>query len=165
MGVANAFVVMVVFFCIYAILAVELFRDFGIDGTYSTYDHTTGETATLGAKSERGFMLGIEYYGTFMRALYTLFQVMTGESWSEAVARPLLFGWSNDNAVVVGFFFVSFMMLTQFVLINVVVAVLLEKFVAGDDGNTDDYDDAQVDARLANLDHKEASSDMNSKLD
>ena len=28
-GVFNAFVVMFIFFCIYAILAVELFRDFG----------------------------------------------------------------------------------------------------------------------------------------
>jgi len=162
-GVANAFVVMVVFFCIYAILAVELFRDFGIDGTYTTYDVTTGSTSTLEAKSGRGFKLGIEYYGTFMRALYTLFQVMTGESWSEAVARPLLFGWSKNNAIVVGTFFVSFIMLTQLVLINVVVAVLLEKFVAGDDGESDE--NAKLDARLANLDNKASSNDMNTKLD
>ena len=35
-GVSNAFVIMIIFFCIYAILAVELFRDFGIDGYYNT---------------------------------------------------------------------------------------------------------------------------------
>ena len=30
---------------------------------------------------------------TFLfRSLYTLFQVLTGESWSEAVARPTMFG-------------------------------------------------------------------------
>merc|ERR1712032_636261 len=110
---------------------------------------------TLEATSGRGFVLGIEYYGTFMRALYTLFQVMTGESWSEAVARPLLFGWSTSNGAVVGIFFVSFMMLTQFVLINVVVG-----------GQGDDLDEnAQVDARLATLDHREASNDINAKLD
>ena len=36
---------------------------------------------------------GQEYWGNFMKSLYTLFQVLTGESWSEAVARPILFGW------------------------------------------------------------------------
>merc|ERR1712037_520930 len=124
----------------------------------------TENSATLDATSGRGFEHGIEYYGTFMRALYTLFQVMTGESWSEAIARPLLFGWSTNNAVVVGVFFVSFIMLTQLVLINVVVAVLLEKFVVG--GQADEMDEnAQVDARLATLDPREASNDINAKLD
>jgi len=42
-GVINAFVVMLVFFCIYAILAVELFRDFGEGGYYEVHDSTTGE--------------------------------------------------------------------------------------------------------------------------
>jgi hypothetical protein len=37
-GVANAFVILFIFFCIYAILAVELFREFGINGTYMTDD-------------------------------------------------------------------------------------------------------------------------------
>ena len=32
----------------------------------------------------RGYHYGQEYYGTFGRSLYTLFQVLTGESWSEA---------------------------------------------------------------------------------
>ena len=53
---------------------------------------------------------------------------MTGESWSEAIARPLVFGLM-DNAVVVGLFYVSFIILTQLVLTNVVVAVLLDNFV------------------------------------
>ncbi len=39
---------------------------------------------------------------------------MTGESWSEAVARPLLFGASESgDAVVPTLFFVSFIILTQ----------------------------------------------------
>jgi len=113
--------------------------------------------------SARGYDLGIEYYGTFMRALYTLFQVMTGESWSEAVARPLLFGLYRD-AFVVGIFFVSFIILTQIVLINVVVAVLLEKFVASDP--EDDIDeDVAVDARLSQMDDQEVSRQMNAKID
>jgi len=135
-GVANAFLVMFIFFCIYAILAVELFRDFGAPGYYTTWDEF-GRNISVDAETARGLNVGLEYYGTFMRALFTLFQVMTGESWSEAVARPLLFGFDTSmttSAVVVGFFFTSFIILMQMVLINVVVAVLLDKFVEKDDG-------------------------------
>lgn len=78
----------------------------------------------------RGYTNGYEYYGTFSRALFTLFQVMTGESWSEAIARPLIFGW-NSSSFVAAAFFVSFIILTQIVLMNVVVAVLLDKFASG----------------------------------
>ena len=61
----------------------------------------------------------------FFKALYTLFQVLTGESWSEAIARPLL-EWSPWATAV---YFVSFILINGVVLINVVVAVLLEKMV------------------------------------
>ena len=72
-------------------------------------------------------------------------QVLTGESWSEAIARPLVYGTDSvnapsSNAVIAAVFFVIFLLLNSIVLINVVVAVLLEKMV--DDTNT---------ARLARL--------------
>merc|ERR1712137_342596 len=159
-GVINAFVVMLVFYCIYAILAVELFRDFGEGGVYYTYDVRTGSNATNTAYSARGYVLGIEYYGDFMRALYTLFQVMTGESWSEAFVRPLVFGWNKSNATTAGVFFVSFIILTQIVLINVVVAVLLENFVTSDPD-----EDAEVDARIASCALQDTARDISSKLD
>lgn len=162
-GVINAFVVMLVFFCIYAILAVELFRDFGKGGHYETHNSVDGSVVNVDSVSGRGYILGIEYYGTFMRALYTLFQVMTGESWSEAVARPLIFGLYKNDAIVVGIFFVSFIILTQIVLINVVVAVLLEKFVSSEPDASEE--DAAVDARLQALDSKEDQQSMNQKLD
>ena len=90
----------------------------------------------ISAMTSRGYTIGDEYYGTFGRALFTLFQVLTGESWSEAIVRPLLFGFAPDSSLsptfVVGFF-VSFLLLMQIVLINVVVAVLLDKFVTDED--------------------------------
>eukprot|EP00966_Prymnesium_polylepis_P270211 6241892-Prymnesium_polylepis.2 len=43
-------------------------------------------------------------------------QVMTGESWSEAVARPVLFGSSSAFA---GFYYGSFIIVMQIVLVNV----------------------------------------------
>ena len=83
----------------------------------------------MAAQTSRGVDFGWEYYGTFARSLYTLFQVMTGDSWSEAVARPLLFGYAT-NGVTVALFYVSFVIVTNIVLVNIVVAALLEKFVA-----------------------------------
>ena len=64
-------------------------------------------------------------------------QVLTGESWSEAIVRPLIFGFTRTNAVVVGVFFTSYILLTQVVLQNVVVAVLLDKFVEDPEGDKD----------------------------
>ena len=148
-GVANAFLIMVIFMCIFAILGVEFFSQFGPDGTMTTYqdhgqrgidwtnltglpiengdcDEINGTVAGGGCVvvplvTARGYTYGEEYYGTFFRALYTLFQVMTGESWSEAVARPTLFGYVNPQigAVLTGLFYVSFIIITQIIMINV----------------------------------------------
>jgi hypothetical protein len=152
-GVANAFLIMVIIMCIYAILAVEFFSGFGSDSTYTTFqDHArrgvdatwatdengvVWENATVSALTARGFTYGEEYYGTFARALYTLFQVLTGESWSEAVARPTMFG---QSAVLSGIFYVTFIIIMQIVMLNVVVAVLLEKMVDDTPDNDDDDD-------------------------
>ena len=148
---------MVIFMCIYAILAVEYFAGLGQDfghwpeGTYVTYSTNYAGLVTnhsIDAETGRGFIYGWEYYGSFSRAIFTLFQVMTGESWSEAIARPILFG-SGGSAVFTGFYFVSFILLTQIVLTNVVVAVLLDKFVEPSDDAPDPAKDEprpQIDA-------------------
>lgn len=136
---------------IYAILAVEYFSEFG-QGTptadFACVEHehcylTTKQVGIPGqpnastailevtALTTRELPYGYEYYGSFFRALYTMFQVLTGESWSEAVARPLIFGRDGDSSPswFSAIFFVSFILLTQIVLVNVVVAVLLDQFV------------------------------------
>merc|ERR1711939_955432 len=82
-------------------------------------------------KTARGYCAGNEYFGTFTKSLYSFFQVLTGESWSEAVARPAIWFYYDDpiRAVGSGFFFVTYVLITAFVLQNVVVAVLLDKMV------------------------------------
>ena len=167
-GVSNAFVIMVIFMMIYAIIAVEYFAQLGQgcegreeaggpDGkcfglapynTFITFNDD-GTNQTLSAQTDRGFAFGWEYYGTFTRALFTLFQVMTGEAWAEAVARPLMFGLYKENAILVSVFFVSFILLMQIVLTNVVVAVLLDKFVEDPvAGEGDEDEPPQLDASL-----------------
>jgi hypothetical protein len=128
---------MLIFMCIYAIIAVDSFQNFGEEGSYKTTS-VVGELDENGepryrqhienvtSVTLRGLNYGEEYYGSFSRSLFTLFQVLTGESWSEAVARPLVFGMvAKLDGLLVGLFFMSFIVLHQIVLVNVVVAVLV----------------------------------------
>jgi len=140
-GVMNAFIIMTLVVCIYAVLAVDLFR--------LAYQNTDDTVA--GSRSSRGEVYGEEYYGTFFRALYSLFQLLTGESWSEAGVRPLLWepGQSPATKVICSIFFLSFMLINSIVLLNVVVAVLLDGMnSAGDEvsaeNTTDPGDSAAV---------------------
>lgn len=112
-GVMNAFGILLLIMSIYAVLAVEFF---------STAEGSGFETG-------RGLDHGTEYFGNFPKALYTMFQVLTGESWSEAVVRPLLQDPHHLKILGGAFFFVSFIIVAQVILINVVIAVLLEKMV------------------------------------
>ena len=61
-------------------------------------------------------------------------QVLTGESWSEAVARPVIF---TDGVFpyVAAIFYVSYIIICGMVLVNVAVAVLLEKMVDPEEGH------------------------------
>merc|ERR1719217_462961 len=92
----------------------------------------------VSSMTSRGYHYGQEYFGTL---LYTLFQVLTGESWSEAVVRPLLFGHDASLSWAVGLFFTLYILVTQVVLQNVVVAVLLDKFVTDSDPEHEEAQD------------------------
>jgi len=116
-GVMNAFVIMLIVVCIYAVLAVDLFHNY----------YTMVDPSTPGRTTARGEIYGEEYYGNFTRALYTLFQILTGESWSEMCVRPVFAATGSllDN-IVAAVFFISFVLVCSVVLLNVVVAVLLD---------------------------------------
>ena len=148
-GVFHAFLIQIIVMCIYAIIGVDLFHMKGADGEYTTYnenvlrgvcteeevdDGLCSLNISVSSVTARGFTYGEEYFGTFFRALYTLFQVLTGESWAEAIARPAVMG--TTQAIGPALFYVSFILICQIVLINVVVAVLLDKMVE-DDGTPD----------------------------
>lgn len=152
-GVINAFLIMLIVMCIYAILAVDFFSAMG-NGGEMDFEWCQNDQCPAYYTS-RGNDFGHEYFGTFFKALYTMFQILTGDSWSEAIGRPLIDNW---GPAATGFYFVSFYLLHAVVLINVVVAVLLEKMVedddiGDDDGEDDDDDDGSV--ILGNLKNSE----------
>lgn len=68
-----------------------------------------------------------------------MFQVLTGESWSEAIARTVIM---SEMPVMGSLFWVSFIIVTQIVLVNVVVAVLLDKMAQVPEGGAEEDKDA-----------------------
>lgn len=65
------------------------------------------------------------FFGKLSRAMFTMFQVCTGDEWGP-IARDLF----TDNGIVDPvpvIFFVSYVIVASFVLINVVIAVLLDE--------------------------------------
>eukprot|EP00440_Ansanella_granifera_P035168 gb/GFBE01038143.1/.p1 GENE.gb/GFBE01038143.1/~~gb/GFBE01038143.1/.p1 ORF type:complete len:396 (+),score=98.86 gb/GFBE01038143.1/:1-1188(+) len=161
-GVMNAFFILLLVMSIYAILAVEFFMDYGQGGSFV---NELGETISL--TTARGHDYGHEYFGNFGKSLYTMFQVLTGESWSEAVARPLLFSNDPVQAFGVSIFFSSFVLVNGVVLINVVVAVLLEKMVddpppAADAGDEDRQEEEEEEKEEAVADTSTLRKSANS---
>jgi len=61
-----------------------------------------------------------EWFGTIGESLYTLFQIMTLESWSMGIVRPVLeiypYAWA---------FFVPFIMVTTFAVVNLIVGLVV----------------------------------------
>lgn len=168
-GVMNAFIVLLLVMCIYAILAVEFFGEFGVaerevDGIVSAFYETGAISGSDGggvilSDTPRLYPYGDEYWGNFGRSIYSLFQVLTGESWSEVIARPLLFG-KESHALGVAFYFVSFILICSIVLINVVIAVLLEKMV--DDDPEDEQN--EINKRFQELSDQEQAVAENNEI-
>ncbi|CAK9095659.1 unnamed protein product [Durusdinium trenchii] len=124
-GVANAFVVLLLVMAIYSILGQEFFMLYASNGTFVNDLNQEVELLTA-----RGLDYGYDYWGNFGLALYTMFQVFTVESWSEGIARPLFNTNDLSQQFGVALFFVSYLLCVGVALMNVVVAVLLEKMVS-----------------------------------
>ncbi len=61
-----------------------------------------------------------EWFGTIPRSMYTLFQVMTLESWSMGIVRPTmdLYPWA-------WLFFLPFIVITSFAVLNLFIAIIV----------------------------------------
>ncbi|MBE0453678.1 MAG: ion transporter [Roseovarius sp.] len=90
-----------------------------------------------------------DWFGDLGRSAYSLFQIMTLESWSMGIVRPVMevfpFAWA---------FFVPFIMVTTFAVVNLLVGLIVNSMQdahhAEDTAKTDSYRD-EVLARLAHL--------------
>jgi len=61
-----------------------------------------------------------EWFGNLGRSLYTLFQVMTLESWSMGIARPVM-----EQAPWAWAFFITFILFATFTMLNLFIAIIV----------------------------------------
>ncbi len=77
-----------------------------------------------------------EWFGTIGLSLYSLFQIMTLESWSMGIVRPVMevypFAWV---------FFVPFILLTTFAALNLLIGVIVNSMQTLHEQTTDTIDD------------------------
>jgi len=66
-----------------------------------------------------------QWFGTLGESFYTLFQVMTLESWSMGIVRPVMEMYPNAWA-----FFIPFVFIATFVMINLIVAIVVDAMAA-----------------------------------
>jgi voltage-gated sodium channel len=62
-----------------------------------------------------------EWFGTLGASFYTLFQVMTLESWSMGIVRPVM-----ETHPLAWTFFIPFIFIATFVMINLIVAIVVD---------------------------------------
>lgn len=66
-------------------------------------------------------------FGDFFKAMFSMWQIMTMDSWASGIARPLIY---NEGHWLAGpIFFISYTFIAGIIMTNVVVAILLEKYL------------------------------------
>jgi voltage-gated sodium channel len=73
-----------------------------------------------------------ELFGGMGNSAFTLFQVMTLESWSEGVARPIM-----EKMPYAWVFFLLFILIATFIVINLFIAVIVDSLNNLDNGPAD----------------------------
>jgi len=87
-----------------------------------------------------------EWFGTLGRSAYSLFQIMTLESWSMGIVRPVMsvypYAW---------LFFVPFILITTFVVVNLVVGLVVNSMQDAHHAEADERTDSHRDEVIARL--------------
>ncbi|GAA6191385.1 ion transporter [Phaeobacter sp. NW0010-22] len=121
-GMASVFLLMAIIFYIGAVIATKLF------GTSFP-----------------------EWFGDLGRSAYSLFQIMTLESWSMGIVRPVMeiypYAWA---------FFVPFIMITTFAVVNLLVGLIVNSMQDAHQEEDHERTDAYRDQVLARLEAIEA---------
>ena len=90
-----------------------------------------------------------EWFGSIGASFYTLFQVMTLESWSMGIARPVMeahpFAWV---------FFVAFILLTTFAVLNLFIAIVVDAM------SEVEHEEQAKTRDLVDVDHNEVLTEL-----
>lgn len=111
-GIASVAAIMVLFFYVFAVIGTHLYAD--------------------------SFP---EWFGSLGKSMYTLFQIMTLESWSMGIVRPVMTQHPSAWA-----FFVIYILVTTFTMLNLFIAIIVNAMHQGEDdqaqANRNDIKDA-----------------------
>ncbi|WP_366554488.1 ion transporter [Aquibaculum sediminis] len=67
-----------------------------------------------------------DWFGTIGASAYTLFQIMTLESWSMGIVRPVM-----ETYPLAWLFFVPFILMTSFTVLNLFIGIIVDAMQAG----------------------------------
>ncbi|NXV55641.1 CAC1G protein, partial [Molothrus ater] len=157
--VGNLGLLFMLLFFIFAALGVELFGDLGesscASGRGGNGVGVGGLTAVLGLTEcdDTHPCEGLGRHATFRNfgmAFLTLFRVSTGDNWNGIMkASDTLRDCDQEstcyNTVISPIYFVSFVLTAQFVLVNVVIAVLMKHL---EESNKEAKEEAELEAEL-----------------
>lgn len=91
-----------------------------------------------------------DWFGMLQASAYTLFQVMTLESWSMGIARPVIAAHSW-----VGAYFISYVLISSYIIMNAVAGVLVGGMTS----------DSAEESEKNQEEMKEQLNKMNEKID
>lgn len=83
-----------------------------------------------------------EWFGSIGKSAYTLFQVMTLESWSMGIARPVI-----EKFPLAWMFFVPFILIATFTMLNLFIAVIVNSLQSETDEKAQERSDQAHDER------------------
>jgi voltage-gated sodium channel len=94
-----------------------------------------------------------ELFGDIPATMFTLFQVMTLEGWSDGVVRPVMkeypFAW---------LFFIPFILITTFAVLNLVIAVIVNSMQTLNDAEK--ADDRAAEAQMIRSENKALANEI-----
>lgn len=124
-GMASIAALLMLLFYIFAIMATSLYSD--------SFPH---------------------WFGSLGESFYTLFQIMTLESWSMGIVRPIMevhpYAWT---------FFIPFIFMVTFIMINLIVAVVVDAMAT-----INQTDDASVVEEVNNYEIKNEMQELKGEI-
>lgn len=99
-GVSNAFVLLGLIMGIWSIMGVSFYRE-----------------------------LYPDLFGNFFKGMLTMLQIMSFDSWSSGITRPIILNHETAD-VLGGIFFITYVFASAIIMANVVLAILIDKFLS-----------------------------------
>eukprot|EP00929_Paragymnodinium_shiwhaense_P060152 TRINITY_DN30072_c0_g1_i1.p1 TRINITY_DN30072_c0_g1~~TRINITY_DN30072_c0_g1_i1.p1 ORF type:complete len:515 (-),score=138.67 TRINITY_DN30072_c0_g1_i1:142-1686(-) len=139
------FVVLIVLYVCSILTTTEIGQNDSVYGTGPSYD---GEVWPYK-----------EYFGTVWRSMFTLFQVLTLDSWCDDIVRHVV-----HRQPIMACFFIVFLLVTAFGLMNVVIGIIVENTLAAAavaDSRVEQQQAYKRKKAVEKLEHILAKSDVN----